>query len=51
VLYKCGWSPLEGSTFPGGVTRTVVNGQTVYTESDGVLNLDSSPAMRLSFDR
>ena len=51
VLYKCGWSPLEGSTFPGGVTRTFVNGQTVFTESDGVLNLDSSPAMRLSFDR
>lgn len=51
VLYKCGWSPLEGSTFPGGVTRTFVNGQTVYTESEGVLNIDSSPAMRLSFDR
>ena len=30
ILYKCGWSPLEGSTFPYQVNSTFVNGQLVY---------------------
>ena len=25
ILYKCGWSPLEGFTFPASVTHTFVN--------------------------
>jgi dihydroorotase len=30
LLYKCGWSPLEGTTFSTRVTHTFVNGNLVY---------------------
>ena len=30
ILYKCGWSPLEGMSLPGTVTHTFVNGQLVF---------------------
>jgi dihydroorotase len=30
ILYKCGWSPLEGFTFPAQITNTFVNGNCVY---------------------
>lgn len=30
ILYKCGWSPLEGTTFTGRVTHTFVNGHLAY---------------------
>ncbi len=30
ILYKCGWSPLMGFTFPAGITHTFVNGNCVY---------------------
>jgi dihydroorotase len=30
ILYKCGWSPLEGTTFQTKVTHTFVNGHLVY---------------------
>jgi dihydroorotase len=30
ILYKCGWSPLEGFRFPASVTHTFVNGHLVY---------------------
>jgi len=30
VLSKCGWSPLEGFTFPATIERTFVNGTMVY---------------------
>ncbi|MBA2561465.1 MAG: dihydroorotase [Chitinophagaceae bacterium] len=30
ILYKCGWSPLEGETFPAAITHTFVNGNCVY---------------------
>ncbi len=30
ILYKCGWSPLEGFEFPAIVTHTFVNGHLVY---------------------
>lgn len=32
TLSKCGWSPLEGTTFQGKVTHTIVNGHLVYEE-------------------
>ncbi|HET6769855.1 MAG TPA: dihydroorotase [Chitinophagaceae bacterium] len=48
ILYKCGWSPLEGFQFPATITHTFVNGRMVY----GNGNWDeSNPGMRLSFDR
>lgn len=30
ILYKCGWSPLEGINFKSRITHTFVNGQLVY---------------------
>ncbi|GHV55775.1 dihydroorotase [Bacteroidia bacterium] len=30
LLYKCGWSPLEGTTFSHQVVKTFVNGSLVY---------------------
>jgi dihydroorotase len=48
VLYKCGWSPLEGFEFPATITHTFVNGHLVY--GNGSWD-ESSPGRRLSFDR
>ena len=48
IYYKCGWSPLEGTTFPSSVTHTFVNGHIVY----GKEGFDESQkGMRLEFDR
>ncbi|MDD3320710.1 MAG: dihydroorotase [Paludibacter sp.] len=30
ILYKCGWSPFEGTSFDNSVVKTWVNGQKVY---------------------
>jgi dihydroorotase len=30
ILYKCGWSPFEGTTFDASVVQTWVNGNLVY---------------------
>lgn len=32
ILYKCGWSPLEGTTFHSKVLNTWVNGHLAYAE-------------------
>ncbi len=48
ILYKCGWSPFEGVTFPAAVTHTFVNGHLVYEK--GVWN-ESNKGRRLSFNR
>ena len=32
ILYKCGWSPLEGTTFNSKVVKTIVNGTIVYDD-------------------
>ena len=48
ILYKCGWSPLEGSTFPAAITHTFVNGALVY-ENGRIL--ESQLGQRLKFDR
>ena len=32
ILYKCGWSPLEGTTFHSEITHTFVNGNLVYDQ-------------------
>jgi dihydroorotase len=48
ILYKCGWSPLEGFHFPARVTHTFVNGHLVYG-NDGFD--ESQKGMRLQFNR
>ncbi len=32
LLYKCGWSPLEGTTLRGAVTHTIINGKILYNQ-------------------
>ncbi|HVZ96183.1 MAG TPA: dihydroorotase [Chitinophagaceae bacterium] len=34
ILYKCGWSPLEGTVFPAAINRTFVNGNCIYINED-----------------
>jgi dihydroorotase len=48
ILYKCGWSPLEGFEFPARITHTFVNGHLVY--GNGVWD-ESKKGERLKFDR
>lgn len=48
ILYKCGWSPLEGATFHSVVTHTFVNGQIVY--ENGHVKAEKF-GERLLFDR
>ncbi|WP_245565759.1 dihydroorotase [Terrimonas ferruginea] len=48
ILYKCGWSPLEGQEMPASVTHTFVNGHLVY--GNGVWD-ESERGARLKFDR
>ena len=48
ILYKCGWSPFEGFTFPAAITHTFVNGHLVY--GNGVWN-ESQKGRRLMFRR
>ncbi|MFN2423861.1 MAG: dihydroorotase [Cryomorphaceae bacterium] len=48
LLYKCGWSPFEGTTFNSMVVATLVNGNVAYR--DGVV-FDHVRGERLNFDR
>nr|MBC8411672.1 amidohydrolase family protein [Paracoccaceae bacterium] len=48
ILYKCGWSPFEGTTFQSAVTHTWVNGHLAYAE--GQFD-ESKKGQRLQFDR
>ena len=48
ILYKCGWSPLEGFTFPATVTHTFVNGHLVYGKNSWD---ESQQGQRLLFNR
>ncbi len=36
ILYKCGWSPFEGTLFHSKVIKTIVNGDVVY--NNGVIS-------------
>jgi dihydroorotase len=46
ILYKCGWSPFEGTIFKSKVVQTIVNGTVVYDK--GVVN-DNYRGQRLMF--
>ena len=48
VLYKCGWSPFEGTTFSSTVTHTFVNGVLMY--NNGVFD-EVTKGKRITFDR
>jgi len=48
IIYKCGWSPFEGTTFQSRITHTFVNGHLAY-ENGNVS--DKRNAKRLTFNR
>lgn len=48
ILYKCGWSPLEGMHFPAAVTHTFVSGHLVYANGSWD---ETIKGQRLKFDR
>ena len=48
ILYKCGWSPFEGTTFSHSITHTFVNGNLVY--ENGKFN-ENIRGKRLTFNR
>ena len=48
ILYKCGWSPFEGTTFKSRITHTFVNGVLAY---NNFKVLDVKAGKRLTFNR
>lgn len=48
ILYKCGWSPFEGTSFSHEVTHTFVNGELVYANGNVI---SGRVGMRLAFNR
>ena len=48
ILYKCGWSPFEGTSFKSRITHTFVNGSLVYKNFKFY---DANAAKRLTFNR
>jgi len=48
ILYKCGWSPFEGTTFHSEITHTFVNGKLIYHK--GVFDTETK-GMQLTFNR
>ena len=48
ILYKCGWSPFEGTIFKSKVTTTFVNGNPVY--ENGTFD-ESKKGQRMLFNR
>jgi dihydroorotase len=48
ILYKCGWSPFEGTTFSSTITHTFVNGNLIY--DNGIFNTEIK-GKRITFNR
>ncbi|MCR5065019.1 MAG: dihydroorotase [Bacteroidales bacterium] len=48
LLYKCGWSPLEGQTLHTRVEMTFVNGHLAYSHGNGLSS--KSHAQRLEYE-
>ena len=48
LLYQCGWSPFEGTTFDATVEKTWVNGSMVYDQGKII---ETNAAKRLQFNR
>ncbi len=55
IVYKCGWSPLEGFDFPARITHTFVGGHLVYTcgdeKGENMEWNESKKGERLMFER
>ncbi len=48
ILYKCGWSPFEGTTFRSSIDTTIVSGQIAY--QSGQIK-SATRGQRLQFER
>ncbi|MCH1417771.1 MAG: dihydroorotase [Flavobacteriaceae bacterium] len=48
LLYQCGWSPFEGTTFDASIEKTWVNGQLVYDQGEII---EAGAAEQLTFSR
>ncbi len=48
ILYKCGWSPMEGVTFSTRLTHTIVNGNVVF--ENGLID-QQTKGKQLTFNR
>lgn len=48
ILYKCGWSPLEGTTFRTKVTHTFVNGHLAYANGRFDESVKGQPLVKRS---
>lgn len=48
ILYKCGWSPFEGTTFKSRITHTFLNGSLIY---NNFKFSNTKAAKRLTFNR
>lgn len=48
ILYKCGWSPFEGTTFNSQITHTIVSGNLVYENGELI---EGQTGKRLTFKR
>ena len=48
LLYQCGWSPFEGTTFDASIEKTWVNGQLVYNQGEII---EVAAGQQLTFDR
>jgi len=48
IVYKCGWSPFESTTFKSRITHTFVNGTLVY---NNFKFYNVKAAKRLTFNR
>lgn len=48
LLYQCGWSPFEGTTFDATIEKTWVNGQMVFDQGKII---ETAAAQRLRFNR
>ena len=51
ILYKCGWSPFEGSTFKSRIRGTWVNGVQVYNGEHILTEHGNHAGERLAFNR
>jgi dihydroorotase len=49
ILYKCGWSPFEGTTFNSSIHSTIINGTLVF--SKGSLMNDIPIGKKIEFNR
>ena len=48
ILYKCGWSPFNGSTFNSSINTTIINGKVAYKDAKIIENLSFGKQIEFS---